>query len=160
MKCPVCSNQDTRVTNSRLTGDGYSVRRRRECEKCSFRFSTYEQVEILDLIVVKRDGSREVYSKSKLEQGLRTSLKKRSVSYAKFQKLVAQIERDIQKQRKTEIESSKIGEIVMNRLKKLDKIAYIRFASVYKSFDDLDIFYKEVADLMPKKKIKIAKKTK
>ncbi len=160
MKCPVCGNSDTKVVDSRLTGEGYAIRRRRECERCRFRFSTYEQMEILDLIVIKKDGKREPYSREKLKQGLKRSLEKRPVTVKQFHKLIAQIERSIQKQRKNEISSLEIGEIVMKHLKKLDKVAYIRFASVYRAFEDLDIFQQELSQLLAKNGKKTSPKNK
>lgn len=154
MKCPVCLHPDSRVLDSRLVEDGIVIRRRRECEKCGFRFSTYEEVEVLDLSVVKRDGRKEVYSREKLEGGLRKALEKRPITSEEFKRLVSRIERDIQLKSKSlsssvngsrrEIPTSKIGDIVIRHLKEQDPVAYIRFASVYKSFEDLDSFKKEL----------------
>lgn len=152
MHCPVCRNKDTKVVDSRMGSDGAAIRRRRECEKCGYRFSTLEEVEILDLAVIKRDGRREPYSREKLESGLRKSLEKRSHTSPDFKSLVGSIERDIQKKRKPEITSAEIGEIVMNRLKTFDKVAYIRFASVYRSFEDVKTFEKELKNLKNKNK--------
>src|SRR6056297_3143962 len=112
MKCPICYHPDTKVINSRSAGDGLSVRRRRECSKCFFRFSTYEEIEILDLMVVKQNGNKESYNRDKLIKGLEKSLEKRPVSKDKFKKLIHCIEKDIQKKEKTEIDSSFIGEAV------------------------------------------------
>lgn len=130
-----------------MGGDGASIRRRRECEKCGYRFSTLEEVEIFDLTVIKRDGRREPWSREKLESGLRKSLEKRSHTSPDFKSLVGSIERDIQKKRKPEITSAEIGEIVMNRLKTFDKVAYIRFASVYRAFEDVKTFERELKKL-------------
>jgi transcriptional repressor NrdR len=124
-----------------------SIRRRRECLKCRFRFSTVEEVEILDLTVVKRDGRREAYMREKLEAGLRKSLQKRPITAEKFKDLVTLIERDLQKRRKNEVTSQMIGEIVMNRLQAVDKIAYIRFASVYRAFEDVKTFQEALESL-------------
>lgn len=152
MHCPVCGNVDTKVVDSRMGGDGASIRRRRECEKCGYRFSTLEEVEILDLSVVKRDGRREPYDREKLESGLRKALEKRSFTSSDFKTLLGSIERDFQKKRKSEVTSAEIGEIVMNRLKTFDKVAYIRFASVYRSFEDVKTFEKELKKLKNKNK--------
>jgi len=121
-----------------------AIRRRRECIKCRFRFSTHEQIELLDLLVIKKDGTREAYRRSKLESGLRRALEKRSVTEENFQKLVTAIEVEIQKKNSNEISSQTIGQIVMNQLRDFDSVAYIRFASVYKSFDDLQSFHSEI----------------
>jgi transcriptional repressor NrdR len=151
MKCPVCYHQDTKVLDSRVANDGLSIRRRRECLKCGFRFSTYEEIEILDLVVVKRDGRKEMYSRDKLIKGLKRSLEKRPVTDDKFKKLVNLIERDLQALRKNEVTSDKVGQIIMKQLKKVDQIAYIRFASVYQSFKDVQTFQKELNKLLKKK---------
>src|SRR3989339_650930 len=147
MHCPFCNYFDTKVTDSRVSGDGLSIRRRRECSKCSFRFSTVEQGEILDLTVIKRDGRREPYNKEKLAVGLKRSLEKRPFTAEQFTGLVQKIERDIQRKRKTELTSRAIGEVVMKRLKSFDQVAYIRFASVYQSFQDVHSFTKELKGL-------------
>jgi len=144
MKCPACHHQDTKVTDSRLINEGIAIRRRRECLECSFRFSTYEEVEILNLTIVKTDGHTEPYSKEKLEIGLRKAFQKRPITQDEFKKLVSRIERDIQLvQKNNEIISSRIGEILMKHLKKTDEVAYIRFASVYRSFKDAQTFQRE-----------------
>ena len=139
MKCPICDYSETKVIDSRVVSDGLSIRRRRECLKCGFRFSTYEEMEILDLIVVKRDGHKELYSRDKLISGLRKATEKRPVNDDQFKRLVNLIERDIQAKRQSEIESRDIGRIVMRQLKKVDKVAYIRFASVYSDFELQDL---------------------
>ncbi len=144
MKCPICHFKDTRVVDSRPCSDDLCIRRRRECQKCNFRFSTYEEVEILDLTVTKRNGKKESYNRNKLIRGLRRSLEKRSITEDDFKKLVHAIERDIQKLRKNEVKSEKIGKIVMKHLKKIDHVAYIRFASVYEDFKDLHDFKEEL----------------
>jgi len=157
MKCPVCYHEETKVLDSRPALDDLAVRRRRECSKCNFRFSTYEGVEILDLTVIKRDGKRESYSREKLANGLKKSLEKRPIEPEEIDQLVNNIERDIQiavKDNKSgsEISSEKIGEITMKNLKKVDKVAYIRFASVYKSFEDAEEFQAEIEKLFAKRK--------
>jgi transcriptional repressor NrdR len=151
MKCPICYFNDTKVVDSRVASDGLSIRRRRECLKCSFRFSTYEEVELLDLMIVKRDGRRESYSREKLLIGLKKALEKRPVTEEKFKKTVHSIERDLQKLRQSEITSKQVGLTVMKQLKKLDQIAYIRYASVYQSFKDASEFRKELNKLIKKK---------
>ncbi|PIR96615.1 MAG: transcriptional regulator NrdR [Candidatus Doudnabacteria bacterium CG10_big_fil_rev_8_21_14_0_10_42_18] len=148
MNCPNCQNADTKVLDSRPIEDGTAIRRRRECEKCAFRFSTYEQLEILDLNVIKKDGEKEPYSREKLERGIQRALEKREHTDATIRKLVSAVEREIQKKAKSgEIKSIEVGEIVMKKLKKTDKVAYIRFASVYRSFEDVDEFKQELKNL-------------
>ncbi len=151
MKCPSCHNDDTSVLDSRLTEEGFSIRRRRECDRCGHRFSTVEEVEILNLTVVKRDGRREPYNRDKLEAGLKKSLEKRPVTADRFKKLIGLIERDIQLRGRTEVTSEQIGEIIMKRLQKFDMIAYIRFASVYRQFKDAESFQQELNRLLPKR---------
>ena len=154
MKCPVCNTTNTKVIDSRLTGEGFSIRRRRSCKKCDFRFSTIEETEILDLVVIKRNGHRENYSRDKLIKGLGTSLEKRPYPEEDFQKLIREIERDIQKKSTAEITSKQLGEIVIKRLKNFDQVAYIRYASVYRSFKDVKTFQKELNRLLKNKKKK------
>ncbi len=151
MKCPICHFEETKVVDSRAANDDFSIRRRRECLKCGFRFSTFEEIEILDLSVIKRDGRKEAYSRDKLKSGLKKALEKRPVTEEFFEKLVSGIERDIQAE-KTEISSDKIGKIIMKHLKKADPVAYIRFASVYESFEDLEEFKNELDKLLKNKK--------
>lgn len=154
MKCPICYYQDTKVIDSRTAGDGLSIRRRRECLKCGFRFSTYEEIEILDLLVVKGDGHKESYSREKVTAGLQKALEKRPITQDKFKKLIHQIERDLQKLKKPEVTSKKVGQVIMKHLKKYDKVAYIRFASVYESFKDAQTFKKELNKLLRTKRQK------
>ncbi len=151
MKCLVCLAADTRVTDSRLTAEGFAIRRRRECPKCGYRFSTYEEAEILNLSVIKRDGRKETYDREKLERGLHKALEKRPVTHDDFKKLVSRIERDIQHRQQTEVTSRFIGELVIKRLKRFDTVAYIRFASVYRSFADAGAFQRELSELSSKK---------
>jgi transcriptional repressor NrdR len=155
MNCPICNKKDTKVIDSRLIGEGFSIRRRRMCEKCSYRFSTIEEIEILDLVVIKRDGHRENYSRDKMIRGLRTSLEKRPYLEDEFQKLVRDIERDIQKMSQSEITSKDIGEIVMKKIKGFDQVAYIRYASVYRSFKDVKTFQAELNRLLKQNKGKL-----
>ena len=149
MRCPVCNFKSTSVIDSRLGADGMSVRRRRECERqrCEFRFSTVEEMELLDVTVVKRNGKREAYSREKLKAGLKRSLEKRPYTETELQTIVHNIERDIQKVRGGEITTLMVGDIVMKHLKAFDKVAYIRFASVYLSFEDVNRFEKELKSL-------------
>jgi len=158
MRCPVCLTADTKVLDSRLAEDGFAIKRRRECQKCAFRFSTYEYAEILNLTVVKRNGSKEPYAREKMESGLKHSLQKRPYTSENFKKLVNTIERDIQKKKQDEITSGEIGEIVMKRLRNFDKVAYIRFASVYRSFADIGNFEKELNSLKNKPRVTKTKK--
>lgn len=150
MKCPICYYDDTKVNDSRVASDGLSIRRRRECLKCGFRFSTYEELEILDLVVLKRDGRRESYSRDKLIAGIKKSSEKR-INDENFKKLVHTIERDIQALKKDEISSQDMGKIVMKNLKKTDKISYIRYASVYESFKTVEDFKRELNKLLKSK---------
>ena len=147
MKCPVCFAQDSKVNDSRLTEQGFAIRRRRECQKCGFRFSTYEQIEILNLTVIKRTGVKEPYQRDKIERGLKRALEKRPYSQDQFKKLLNTIERDIQKKKKHEISSGALGEIVMKNLRTFDKVAYIRFASIYRDFKDVKNFENELKRL-------------
>ena len=158
MRCPVCNYRDTKVVDSRMNADGGSIRRRRECEKCEFRFSTSEEVELLDLTVLKQDGRREPYAREKLVRGLRRALEKRPFTDLTFDQLVHRIERDIQKLRKGQVASVNIGEIAADRLRRFDKVAYIRFASVYRSFEDVETFEKELKTLLQSKKGRKGKK--
>ncbi|MBI5134866.1 transcriptional repressor NrdR [Candidatus Uhrbacteria bacterium] len=166
MKCPVCAAADTRVLDSREIHDGRAIRRRRNCRRCMFRFSTYEEMELLDIIVKKRDGHEEEYSREKLEGGILRSLEKLPTTPAKVNGLIHRIERDIAVKAKVvsredapprrEIESRIIGEIVMKALKRFDAVAYLRFASVYQSFQDLGAFQKALLELNIGKKQKVA----
>lgn len=160
MKCPVCLAADSKVTDSRLSAEGFAIRRRRECVQCGFRFSTYEEPEILNLAVIKRDGRREPYAREKIERGLRAALEKRPITGDDFKKLVSRIERDLQHLQKPEVTSRSIGEIVMKRLKRIDSVAYIRFASVYRSFQDVATFQRELAQLAGRARARRPKKTK
>ncbi len=141
MKCPKCLNSDTKVVDSRPIEESAAIRRRRECEKCEFRFSTYEQMEILDLTVLKRDGSRQPYTREKVERGLKRAFEKREHTDQTMTKIISAIEQEIQKKAVGgEITSNSIGEIIMKVIRKVDKVAYIRFASVYRCFEDVEEF--------------------
>jgi transcriptional repressor NrdR len=137
-----------------MTQDGMMVRRRRECDKCEYRFSTTEELELLDLTVVKRDGRHEAYARAKIRDGLLRSLTKRPYTQDRFDRLIHGIERDIQKKKKREITSNEIGEIVMKHLSKFDTVAYIRFASIYRAFEDVDTFENEIRSLARERKKK------
>lgn len=147
MQCPVCNNGETSVVDSRGAAEDLTVRRRRECDKCHYRFSTIEEVELLDIIVIKQDGRRESYMRDKVEGGLKMSLTKRPHTQEDFHRLVHAVERDIQKKKKREVSSKEIGVIVMKHLKNFDKVAYIRYASVYRDFKDVRTFQKELKKL-------------
>lgn len=157
MRCPACYYEDSKVIDSRVASDGLSIRRRRECLKCGFRFSTYEEIEILDLAVVKRDGRKESYSREKIVKGLKRALEKRPITDDNFKKLVSLIERDLQILRKSEVTAGQIGQIVMKNLKRVDQVAYIRFASVYESFKDAHEFRRELNKLLKSRKSNLAK---
>jgi len=154
MHCPVCNHPASSVVDTRVSPDGTSIRRRRECDQCGFRFSTNETVELLNIVVIKRDGSHELYARENIERGLRRAVEKRPHTEAEFRGLVNGIERDIQRLNTTEVRSSDIGEIVMDRLRSYDKVAYIRFASVYRSFEDVKNFQQELSRLTKKTKKK------
>jgi transcriptional repressor NrdR len=148
MHCPNCQYEDTKVLDSRPVDEGSAIRRRRECEKCEFRFSTYEEIEILDLSVVKKDGSKQMFSKEKLETALRRPFEKLPHTDETLRKLLSAIEIEIQKKAKDgQIPSLEIGEIVMKKIKKVNKVAYIRFAAVYRQFEDVDEFKEELKKL-------------
>jgi len=154
MHCPVCANPESSVVDTRVSPDGTSIRRRRECDKCGYRFSTNETVELLNIVVIKRDGSHELYMRENIERGLRRALEKRPHTDADFRGLINGIERDIQRLNTNEVRSSDIGEVVMDRLRSFDKVAYIRFASVYRSFEDVKNSQQELSRLSKKTKKK------
>lgn len=148
MKCPFCSHLENRVIDSRLSREGDVTRRRRECARCERRFTTYERVEEILPLVVKKDGRRETYDRLKVVAGLRKACEKRPVSIATIEEAADRIERLLQSKGEKEIASAVIGEEVMRQLYDLDKVAYVRFASVYRSFQDLDAFMRELKDLI------------
>ena len=147
MRCPNCGSLETRVLDSRPTEDGYAIRRRRECMNCGFRFTTYERFEIGPVLVVKKDGRREKFDREKMKRGVMKACEKRQVSMEEVEKLISNVELKLQKEGKLEVESKRIGELVMEELRKLDKVAYVRFASVYKDFRDIDEFLEVVKGL-------------
>ncbi len=144
MKCPYCSNVANKVIDSRLASNSLSIRRRRKCLKCSRRFTTYERIESAPFMVIKKDGGREPFQREKLLNGLLKACEKRPVSTADIENLVEEIEKEVKEKFYDEVSSGKIGEIVMRSLRKMDDIAYVRFASVYRQFTDVDDFLKEV----------------
>jgi len=150
MKCPYCNYEETQVIDSRDTENLETTRRRRECTKCKKRFTTYERVEEADIVVVKKDRSRERYERQKLLNGVIEACEKRSIPLEKIEKLVDAVESDLRKRDSVEIESKTIGRIVMRRLKNLDKVAFLRFASVYLEFEDIDRFEEELEKLQKK----------
>ena len=148
MKCPYCSHPDTRVIDSRPAEDGNSIRRRRSCDVCGKRFTTYEKVETIPLTIIKKDNTREQYNRDKIENGVIRACYKRPVPTGDIQKAVERIETKIFRLEEKEIPSSTIGEIVMDELKDLDEVAYVRFASVYREFKDVSTFMAEIKKMM------------
>ena len=151
MKCPYCGNPDTRVIDTRPAEDGSSIRRRRSCDTCGKRFTTYEKVETIPLIVIKKDNNREQYDRGKIEKGILQACYKRPVPAEVIRKTVEQIETEIFNREEKEIPSKVIGEIVMHKLKDLDEVAYVRFASVYREFKDVNTFMEELKSILDKK---------
>ena len=151
MKCPYCGYLESKVVDSRPADEGASIRRRRECLSCHKRFTTYETMESLPLMVIKKDGSRQSFDRGKVMGGLIRACEKRPVSYQALEGTVAEIEQVLQNQMDREISSAKIGELVMERLKTLDEVAYVRFASVYREFKDIDTFMAELHKLLKDK---------
>ena len=148
MKCPFCTNVESKVIDSRPADEGASIRRRRECLSCRKRFTTYETVESLPLVVVKKDGSRQSFDRNKLLNGLIRACEKRPVSYTDLENMVNEIEQTLQNEMEREISSAEIGELVMERLKKVDEVSYVRFASVYRQFKDINTFMRELSKLL------------
>lgn len=148
MKCPYCGYSESKVVDSRSTEDNQSIRRRRECLSCTKRYTTYEKVETMPLLVVKKDNSREPFDKNKIISGLVRATQKRPVSGQQMEELADDIERTLANRMVSEMESTKIGDMVLERLKDLDEVAYIRFASVYRQFSDIKTFFTEVKSLL------------
>ena len=148
MKCPFCDNHDTKVIDSRPTEDGHAIRRRRGCDKCNKRFTTYEKVEESILMVVKKDGKRQAFDRSKVLNGIAKACEKRPVSLSAMEAMVDEIERQLNNRMEKEVDSDNIGELVMNELRKADEVAYVRFASVYRQFTDVNTFIKEIEKLI------------
>ena len=148
MKCPFCDNPDTKVIDSRPTEEGHAIRRRRGCDRCSKRFTTYEKVEETILMVVKKDGKREAFDRNKLLRGITRACEKRPVSLAIMEGMVDELERKLNNMMEKEVASDYIGELVMDELKKVDEVSYVRFASVYRQFTDVNTFMKEIEKLI------------
>ena len=152
MKCPYCNEDDTKVIDSRPADDNSSIRRRRQCERCGKRFTTYEKLETMPLMVIKKDSSREAYDRSKIEAGIIQSCHKRKVSTQQINAVIDEIENQIFNLEEKEVSTSVIGELVMKKLKELDEVAYIRFASVYREFKDVNTFMEEIGKLLKSKR--------
>ena len=150
MKCPFCSSENTRVIDSRPADDNNSIRRRRLCDDCGKRFTTYEKVETIPLIIIKKDNNREQYDRAKIEAGVLRACHKRPISAAQISQLVDEVETDIFNREEKEIPTNVIGEIVMEHLKELDEVAYVRFASVYREFKDVNTFMSEIKKILEK----------
>ena len=148
MKCPYCGKEETRVIDSRPADGDTSIRRRRICDACGKRFTTYEKIETIPLVVIKKDNNREPYDRSKIEGGILRACHKRPVSINQIKKLVDEIETEIYSREEKEISSREIGELVMSRLKDLDPVAYVRFASVYREFKDVETFMDELKKIL------------
>jgi len=154
MRCPFCGYKEDKVVDSRATAEESAVRRRRECLKCGKRFTTYEYIEEISLLVIKKDGRRESFDRKKMLAGIIRACEKRPVSVEKMEDIVTQVERSIQKKSDREVLSSRIGELVMEKLKFIDDVAYVRFASVYRQFKDVGQFMVELKDILGKDKKK------
>lgn len=152
MKCPACHYKETKVIDSRLSTEGSSIRRRRECLKCEKRFTTYEYVEKVPLMVIKRDGRRQPFDRTKIVSGLVKACEKRPISIDQIEAITSEIERQIQKKYEREVSSTAIGEIIMAKLASLDEVAYVRFASVYRQFKDVNQFMQELKIILEREK--------
>lgn len=148
MRCPYCGNGNTRVIDSRPAEDGDAIRRRRECEACARRFTTYEKVETIPVIVIKKDDNREAYDRTKIEKGVIKACHKRPISAGQIEKMLDEIEAIIFNREEREIAAKEIGELVMEKLKDLDSVAYVRFASVYREFKDVNTFMDELKKIL------------
>ncbi|RDU24313.1 transcriptional regulator NrdR [Anaerosacchariphilus polymeriproducens] len=150
MKCPFCSNQNTRVIDSRPADDNNSIRRRRMCDECGKRFTTYEKIETIPLIIIKKDNNREPYDRAKIEAGILRACHKRPISINQINKLIDEVEIEIFNREEKEIPSSEIGELIMDKLKDIEAVAYVRFASVYREFKDVNTFMNELKKMLDK----------
>lgn len=148
MKCTNCQYKSTKVLDSRPIEEGASIRRRRECERCGFRFTTFERMEEVPLIIIKKDGARQEFSREKLIRGLIKACEKRPVPLEKIEAVAFDVEKELRDNGLSEVESEDVGELVMERLSKLDEVAYVRFASVYRQFKDISVFLDELKDLI------------
>lgn len=151
MNCPFCETLETKVVDSRPTEEGQAIRRRRECAKCKKRFTTYEKIEEIPLIVIKKDGNREAYNRNKVLNGMIRACEKRPVAMRDIDKILDDVEKNLHNTMEKEIRSTLIGELVMNALKDLDEVAYVRFASVYRQFKDINTFMEELKKLLNEK---------
>ena len=151
MKCPFCAHNEDKVIDSRSSNEGKSVRRRRECEKCKKRFTTYEYIEEVPLMVIKKDGRREAFDRNKIIAGILKACEKRPVGIEKVEAVVDKVEKELQKSFEKEVKAQAVGELVMDHLHKLDQVAYVRFASVYRQFKDINQFMKELKDILQKR---------
>jgi transcriptional repressor NrdR len=154
MNCPFCSHADTRVVDSRLGREGNNIRRRRECEKCTKRFTTYERVEEMLPLVVKKDGRREAFDRQKIVAGMQRACEKRPVSIAAIEQFVDRLEQSLQESGEKEVPSNRIGEAVMAALHEIDQVAYVRFASVYREFRDINEFMAELTEILARGPVK------
>ena len=154
MRCPFCEHDDTKVIDSRPTEDGHAIRRRRECDSCGKRFTTYEKIEQMILMVIKKDGRREAFDRNKIMNGIVKACEKRPVPMAEIEKVVDDIERGLNNMMEKEVESTFIGELIMESLRRLDEVAYVRFASVYRQFTDVNTFVAEIEKLLTAQKEK------
>jgi transcriptional repressor NrdR len=154
MRCPTCQYNGTRVLDSRPVDDSRSIRRRRECERCAYRFTTFEKVEEIPLIVVKKEGTREEFNRDKILRGLIRACEKRPVPLKELENIADDIEKELRSQGVSEVKSDLIGEMVMNKLAGVDEVSYVRFASVYRQFKDINVFIEELKDLIGKERKK------
>lgn len=152
MKCPSCKYLGTKVLDSRTADEGNTTRRRRECEQCQYRFTTFERIEAVPIVVIKKDGSQEEFNKEKILKGLIRACEKRPVTIPRLQEMTGEVEADLRDKGMLEVKSEYIGELVLLHLAKIDDVAYVRFASVYRRFNDLNVFFEELKELLNKEK--------
>ena len=157
MKCPSCNYKETKVIDSRMNAEGTSIRRRRECLKCEKRFTTHEYIEHVSLMIVKKDGRRQAYDRARIINGMMKACEKRPVSVVQIENIALEIERELQKRYDREVAVSVIGELIMEKLYDLDEVAYVRFASVYRQFRDVNHFMNEIKDILEREKEKTRK---
>ena len=151
MRCPFCGDQESKVVDSRHSGDGLSIRRRRECSRCQHRFTTYEMVETLPILVVKRNGSRQNFDKNKIVNSMIRAFDKRKADIVELERIATEIEQSVQNSLEREVTTERLGEMVMERLKPVDEVAYIRFASIYHQFQDANSFMREISKFLEEK---------
>lgn len=153
MRCPKCNFDETKVLDSRQTDDGFKIRRRRECTSCGQRFTTYEKIEEMQLLVIKRNGNRQGYNRDKIINGLIRACEKRPISLSQIENIAENVEKQLYNNFQTEVSTEQIGEIVMNELKNIDDVAYVRFASVYKQFKDINTFMDELKRILNERNV-------